>query len=125
MPLNRRDIIKVLPKKGFTKEVRHHIYFHHRIGGKETGLFTKVSHSGKEISDSLITPIRKQLKLDTNRQVRDLKECPMSGDDYIKILEDKGIITNDEAPPKGRSSQSKPKRARGMPKGRTRSPDRR
>ncbi len=92
MPLNRRDIVKVLPKKGFTKELGHHIYFHHRFGGKETGIFTKVSHSGKEISDGLITPMRKQLKLDTNRQVRDLIECLMSGDDYTTFLKDKGII---------------------------------
>ena len=92
MPLKRQDIIKVLPKKGFAEESRHHIYFHHRLDGRETGPFTKVSHSGKEISDSLITPMRKQLRLDTNRQVRELIECPMSGDNYTTFLKKKGII---------------------------------
>ncbi len=92
MPIKRQDVVKTLPKKGFTKESRHHIYFYHRVGGKETGPFTKVSHSGKEISDSLITPMRKQLKLDTNRQVRELIECPMSRDDYTNFLKQKGVF---------------------------------
>ena len=94
MPLKKRDIIKELPRKGFSKKSGSHIYFYHRVHGKFTGPMTKVSHSPKvkEISDNLITQMRKQLKLDNNQQVRDLVNCPMSGDDYTEFLKSKGIF---------------------------------
>jgi predicted RNA binding protein YcfA (HicA-like mRNA interferase family) len=91
----RREVIKQLPKKGFEKKTKsHHIYFHHKLRGKYTGKFTKVSHSArvKEISGDLVTQMRKQLQLDSNRQVHDLIECPMTGQDYTELLRQKGIL---------------------------------
>ena len=71
MPLKKRNIIRELPRKGFTKKLGDHIYFYHQVRGKFTGPMTKVSHSPKvkEISDDLITQMRKQLNLDNNQQV--------------------------------------------------------
>ena len=89
MSLERKNILKNLPAKGFKKIAkRHHIYFHHVYHGKETGPYTYVSHSAKvkTINASLIGEMRKQLRLDRNRQVIDLCNCPMSGSDYNDVL---------------------------------------
>jgi hypothetical protein len=99
MKLNRRSLEANLPKKGFRRDSSgHHIYFHHECQGRETGAYTKVSHSKKmkEISGGLLTAVKGQLKLQSNKQVHDLVECPMSGEEYIKILFDEGFIPSDD-----------------------------
>jgi len=98
MKVERKNINKNLPKKGFVKEEdKHHIYFHHHLNGVATGVSTYISHS-KKISDysgRLLTDVRKQLELDSNQEVVDLVNCPMNGEQYNDILRQKGLILND------------------------------
>lgn len=96
MKVDRSDIEKQLPKKGFQKEKSgHHIYFHHMHKGKPTGAYTYISHSPKfrDISGDILASMKKQLELDTTKQVADLCKCPISGDDYNNILRQKDIIS--------------------------------
>lgn len=100
MKVDRSQVIKSLPKKGFRKETKksrthkEHIYFYHELDGKETGAYTYISHSAqkKDISNDLLLSMRKQLRLDTNRQAADLLSCPMDGDEYCEIIRSKGIL---------------------------------
>jgi len=99
--VERKNICKNLPKKGFTKdEDNHHIYFHHHYNGKDTGVYTYVSHSTKKkvYSGRLITEIRKQLQLDSNQEVVDLINCPMDEEQFQNILKAKGFIVEENEP---------------------------
>jgi hypothetical protein len=98
MKIDRSDINKNLPKKGFIKEESgHHIRFHHIYKGKRTGVYTYISHSKKlrDFSGDILRDMRKQLELDKIIQVVDLCKCPMSENDYVDILKQKEIIPSD------------------------------
>ena len=95
MKVARTDVKKNLPKKGFRKDKsKGHIYFYHEYRGKETGVSTYVSHSSsfKDISGDILKCMRKQLRLDTNREVVELVNCPMSKEDYNTRMRQKGIF---------------------------------
>lgn len=95
MKVDRTEIEKNLPKKGFRKEREgHHIYFYHEYEGKETGVYTYISHSSKlkDISGDLLTSMRKQLRLDSNREAVDLFKCPLDKDGLNTALIKKGVF---------------------------------
>jgi len=95
MQLDRSDIISVLPSKGFKKkEKRKHTYFYHVYNGKESGITTFVSRGTKYKSygNELLGVMKKQLKLSTLPQLKDLIECPMTTDKYNKILKESGFL---------------------------------
>jgi hypothetical protein len=59
MKVDRAEIVKNLPKKGFRKEkTGHHIYFYHEYEGLETGAYTYISHSAKQkdVSGDILSP---------------------------------------------------------------------
>lgn len=108
MPVERKTIEKSLPKKGFVSvDQSKHQYFHHEVDGKRTGMYTFVSRGTayKTIDDSLLSSMKQQLGLDSSRQVRDLLECPMSGDKYNEHLRGKGLIKDTPVA----TAQQKPK----------------
>ena len=94
MSIPRRQIETALGAKGFVRRNNKHRYFHHVYRGKQTGIVTFTSHgpSYKVYDDSLLGAMKRQLGLDTMRQVRDLLLCPISGDEYVRILREKGVI---------------------------------
>ena len=83
-----------LEKKGFVLERRtrddlYYLYY----AGKKTSVFTKVSQGrGEDLRDRILGKIRMQLRLETNNQLRDFVECPMTGDDYAAYLIEKDVI---------------------------------
>ena len=94
MQVAKRTIESSLTKKGFIRDENHHTYFYHEYNGKKTGIYIYTSHGSKSKAyrDSLLSMMKKQLKLDTINQVVDLFECPMSGKGYNHILKDKSLI---------------------------------
>lgn len=89
MALNKKSIYKNLKKKGFidstTKSVDH-LYLELFHEGKFV-LYTKISHgSSKDIGKSLISQMARQCNLNTH-DFKDLANCPLSKEDYFKILE--------------------------------------
>ena len=94
MQIDRKEIESSLVAKGFVKEDSHHRYFYHEVKGKRTGISTHTSHGSdyKTYGDNLLRLIKKQLRLDTLRQVADLFKCPMTGVDYNGILKEKGLL---------------------------------
>lgn len=94
MQIDRRLIESNLPSKGFAEENTHHKYFYHEYKGNRTGIYTYTSHGRqyKAYGDSLLKQMKKQLKLDTAKQVTDLFQCPLTKDGYNQILKSKGLI---------------------------------
>src|SRR6266705_1447659 len=94
MQISRDEIERSLPQKGFVREDSSHRYFYHEFEGKRTGAYTYTSH-GSEFriyGAPLIGRIKPELRLDSNRQVVDLCQCPMSAEDYNEILKAKSLI---------------------------------
>lgn len=89
--IDRRDIESSLQSKGFKKVNSSHkiYYFYHN--GKKTSIRTKLSHgsSYKAYPDKLLDLVKKQLHLDTMRQLKDFCYCPLSEADYIRLLTSK------------------------------------
>ena len=87
-------IIGKIKKKFEVKEEKsHHIFYKIYYNGRRVGK-TYCSHGsgGKEISKRVLSEIRGQLNLDTLKQLYDLKNCPMTAEDYFILLKEKGEI---------------------------------
>lgn len=95
--MDRSSIDSALRKKGFSiDDSRDHRFYHHKLDGKITGIKTKISRGSnyKRIDASLQSKIKNQLKLDSSQEFRNLIDCPMTKDDYIKKLKEKGFLNS-------------------------------
>ena len=88
-----QEVRKGLLKKGFKEEQSHHIFlvFHHNE--KATTVRTRVSHGTGDIPKGVLSEMKKQLRLDTQKELKDLVDCPLSYEDYVRILAKKGYIS--------------------------------
>ncbi|WP_292366826.1 hypothetical protein, partial [Methanoculleus sp. UBA208] len=71
------------------KRVSTEPIFHYQ--GKKTAIHTKVSHGNKEISDTLINLMAKQIYL-SKSQFEGLVECTVKEDDLVKIYSESGML---------------------------------
>ena len=93
--IDRNKAEKNLGKKGFRREEdRDHVYYYMEYKGTETGIKTFFSHSKqfRDLHGDIVTKMRRQLRLDSTAQIKNLLECPMSQDDYVDLLIRKGLI---------------------------------
>lgn len=91
MPRHRKDVMASLEKKGFVASEGDHTYYcYYTMDKKKTFAKTKVSHSGKDIADNILNRMAHQCKL-TQVQFRDLVDCPLSREEYEKILRAHGF----------------------------------
>lgn len=86
-----RKVKQSLAKKGFIEDSGDHYYFVLYENGKKTPVYTKTSHNDQDIGNPLISLMSQQLHL-TKSQFLDLINCPLSKEEYIKILKNKNII---------------------------------
>ena len=94
MALSKRTIENGLIKKGFRKQNRDHITFRYiTLDGTETSIFTHCSHgaSGKDIQDGVLGAMARQCKI-TLSQFKDLIDCPLSIEEYEKLLCQHGFL---------------------------------
>ena len=94
MQIPRRTIDSSLTQKGFVKEQKDHTYYYHEHEGRRTGAFAKVSHGSKfkDYGPALISSLKRELRLQTNKQAYDLLTCPMGREEYERILRGNGTI---------------------------------
>ena len=85
MPKKVRDIISDLQRKGFRSQENDRTFLHLWVGGKKTPVWTKRSHGEKEIGDRLLGLMARQLRV-TRREFNDLVDCPLSEDEYVRML---------------------------------------
>ena len=90
-----KDLKKVLNKKGFVlyPEKDHHQFYYLEINGIKQNVYTYFSHSLNEYGSSLMVKIKKQLKFVETDKAEDFFDCPMSEEQYIKMLKELGIIS--------------------------------
>ncbi len=84
----KRDIKSALKRKGFVKgEGKPHEFYVLMVNGKQSGIQTKLSRGSGEYSRKLLSYMRKQLGFNSMSELKDFIECPLSKDEYVKILE--------------------------------------
>jgi len=93
-PRKSKDIKNVLMGKGFllNPEKHHHQFFYLYINGKKQHIHTYFSHGIKEYGDSLMSQLKKQLKFKDVKKAEDFFDCPLSFEDYVKMLRDEGEL---------------------------------
>jgi hypothetical protein len=92
LPFDARKVARSLTGKGFRKVENDHTFFHLYVDGKDAGVFTKISHGEKEIGTPLAKRMQHQLKLQSLANFRDLVDCPLSFEDYVRLLRNSGTI---------------------------------
>lgn len=92
MPRERTAIRKALKAKGFEEESGGDHWFY--VHAKNQAVFTKVSFGSgyKVYSDELLSRMRRQLRLDTKRQLESLIDCPMTREAYEEHLIAKKLL---------------------------------
>lgn len=81
-----------LLKKGFVEiQGANHILYEFERNGTVTEIRTFMSRNNQDINDYLIIKMKNQLYLD-KKDFLDLIDCPLSEEDYIKILKDKNLL---------------------------------
>ena len=92
MPRKQSEVEKSLGVKGFLPTKGDHNFFHYySIAGKKTRVFTKTSHGSREINDSLLGCMARQVKL-TRGDFDRLIDCPLDRDTYEKKLIELGLV---------------------------------
>lgn len=82
-----------LTSKGFVEEERSkHTFYILVTDGKKTPIHTKLSRGSKEYSKKLLSFMREQLGFDNITELKDFIECPISKDEYVRILKERGRI---------------------------------
>lgn len=92
MPRKAKDVTNNLLRKGFRQRQGGDKYFHLYVGDKKTQVFTLVSHGEKEIHDGLLGQMAKQTRL-SKRLFLDLVDCPMSAEQYVEYLRERGDVS--------------------------------
>lgn len=94
MPRSKHDVDISLRKKGFVHtEGDHDFFIYHTLDGLKTHVHTKTSHGKSfDISDHLLSQMAKQVKL-TSAEFRSLIDCPLSREDYERILRTDGHLS--------------------------------
>lgn len=89
--LERTDVVASLLKKGFEEGPGDHDYLKLIVGGRYTGIYTKVSRGSKyrTLGDALVGQMARQVKLKKAEFV-DLVGCAISGEQYLAILRRQG-----------------------------------
>lgn len=87
--LKAREVSSSLKKKGFIQSESDHTYFVLYVNNKKTSIRTKMSHGKDEVDDYLLNMMSLQVKLE-KREFIDLVNCPLSAQDYLKLLGARG-----------------------------------
>jgi len=94
MPTKRRDVEAALERKGFRRvETDHSTFIYYSQANRKSRVRTKTSHGSghRDISDNLLSCMAKQCKLN-NKQFQNLIECPLSTEEFEKILVNQGFV---------------------------------
>ena len=88
------DLKKTLLKKGFevNPKQQHHESYYLMIDGKKSHIHTYFSHSLSDYNPSLMGKIKKQLKFIESNLAEKFFDCPMSKEEYLKMLRDNGEV---------------------------------
>lgn len=88
-------LTKVLKKKGFAlfPEKNHHGYYYLVVDGKKSSIYTYFSHGKEEYGITLMQSVKRQLKFKDSKTAEAFFDCPLSMEQYIKLLEEQGDLS--------------------------------
>ncbi len=92
--LDAKNTLKNLKKKGFLEAINKsedHKWLEFWIEDRLIAQ-TKISHGASDLGDFLIKAMSRQCYL-SKEQFMDLAKCPLSQDEYLKILKEKGFFS--------------------------------
>lgn len=92
--LKGKKTLNNLLNKGFLKSNKDHKFLEFWHNGRYV-LQTFCSHNGQDIDDYLIAKMKKQCHLD-KQQFLDLANCPLSQEEYVRILIKNGTLQEAE-----------------------------
>jgi hypothetical protein len=87
--IKTRKIYSSLKSKGFEPTEGDHTFYWFFLEGLKTHIKTKISHGTNEYGGHLLSVMRKQLKLKSALELKDLINCPMSQERYIELLKER------------------------------------
>lgn len=89
-----KDLQKTLLKKGFeiNPKQHHHESYYLIIDGKKSHIHTYFSHSLSDYGTSLMSKMKKQLKFIETNLAEKFFDCPMSKEEYLKMLKENSEI---------------------------------
>ena len=90
MQLKKRDVQKIFQKLNLEVRSTHHIYGWLVINGEKI-LRVHYSFGKGNIPSKITEKIRGQLKLN-QQNFKDLIECPLTKEDYLEIIKEKGYL---------------------------------
>lgn len=89
--LRTSEVENNLLSKGFEMKAGNHKFFYFYYQGKKSSIFTKTSHSSKELDDYLIKQMSRQLKLEKSDFIK-FASCTISEEEYINHLIKNGFL---------------------------------
>lgn len=90
-PKKPHELRSALEAKGFEPQENDHTYYFLHIEGGKTDIRTKVHHHRREYGDKLLGLVAREMRL-TMRELGDFLECPLTRDEYIKRMRDRGHL---------------------------------
>ena len=90
-PRKTRDLERGLLGKGFARDNTHHEMYWLHVAGKRTSVRTRISHGAREYGENLLGQMARQVGL-RRGEFDDLIECPMTEDEYVGLLVERGRI---------------------------------
>jgi predicted RNA binding protein YcfA (HicA-like mRNA interferase family) len=92
MPLPARDVVAALQKKGFrSSNSKDRRFVYHRPDGTKTKVSTMVSHGEREIGDSLLGQMSRQMQI-SRAQLDEFVACSLSQATYDEHLKARGTV---------------------------------
>jgi hypothetical protein len=86
-------ISRALTQKGFVEDdKRDHKYYFFHFKEKKTQIYTKISHSARDVSSNLLSAMARQVRL-TTPEFYQLVDCEMDAATYRESLVDRGHVT--------------------------------
>ena len=90
-PRKRDEIERALCKKGFVLNHSHHDMLFFYKGEKKTKIYTRLSHGISEYSKSLMSKMKRQLKLSSD-ELDMLIDCPLTKEMLLEIYIERGMV---------------------------------
>ncbi|MHB8928019.1 MAG: hypothetical protein ACYC9Q_10260 [Bacillota bacterium] len=91
-PRKAREVSASLERKGFQQFGGDHSFLVLYVGQAKTSIRTKISHGCTECSPNILSQMAKELHLN-NKELGQLIDCPMTLDQLISVLKDRGHLT--------------------------------
>lgn len=101
-PQKKKKVEKALRTKGFTqtrqigRKKQKHIKYELIYEGMRTGILTMLSHEAKSIGPSLLTIIRKELKMPDLGYLKSFIDCSVTYGDYVEYLLEQSFLNMNE-----------------------------